>query len=145
MICALMKLELQGEGGGGFVWSRTPESRRPSSAQPPCFDDPEDLHPTPCRKTATRLSFLPPHLYDPKWKGCLSYGLCLGQKKNKNAIQPRHVRDVKEDCLPRMCGEFRGGCPGKTRLCAQACACEQCLLHVCGFHPNAITSNYIAE
>ncbi len=74
----------------------------------PCFDDPEDLHSTPRRKTATRLSFLPPHLYDVEWKGWLSYGLCLGQEKNKNAIQPQHVRDVKEDCLPRMCGEFRG-------------------------------------
>lgn len=86
-----------------------PQSRRdllqPSRS---CFDDPEDLHLTPRRKTAPRLSFLPPRLYDLEWKGCLSYGLCLGHKKNKNVIQPQHVRDVKEDCLPRMCGEFRG-------------------------------------
>lgn len=97
------------EEGGHLLFGVVPQSRvglrQPSR---PCFHDLEDLHPTHRRKTAIRLSFPPPRLYDLEWKGCLSYGLCLGQTKNKNAIQPRCVRDVKEDCLLRMCGEFRG-------------------------------------
>lgn len=91
-----------------------------------CFDDREDLHFTPRHKTVPRLSFLPARLNGLEWKGCLSYGLCLGQKKNKNAIQLRHVTDVKEDCLARMCGEFKGDWPGKRLLCAQVCLFSGC-------------------
>ena len=119
-------------GGGSFM---APGARVPQShggrLQPgrPCFDDPEDLHPIPLHKTATCLSFLPPRLYDLEWKGCLSYVLCLGQKENKNAIQPHHVRDVKEDCLPRMCGEFRGGLTREeVHQCVCVCVCvSSCL------------------
>lgn len=46
------------------------------------------------------------------WKGRLSYELCLGQKKSRNAIEPHCVRDVKEDYMCRRCGEFRAAWPG---------------------------------
>lgn len=70
-------------------------------------------------KTVARLSFPPPCLYNLEGKGWLSYGFCLGQKKNKNAIRPCCVKDVKEDCLLHMCGEFkrgRGTCRARNSL-----------------------------
>ncbi|KAG7479835.1 hypothetical protein JOB18_036292 [Solea senegalensis] len=81
------------------------------------FDEPQDLHPTPRSKTAARLSFPPPGLYDLECV-CgggvgLSYRLCFGQKKNKNATQLRDVEDAEDvedvewHSPPQICGEFR--------------------------------------
>lgn len=49
----------------------------------------QDLHFTPSHKTVPRRPAL---MVCVKWKGCLTYELCLGRNKNKNAIQPRSVR-----------------------------------------------------
>lgn len=40
--------------------------------------------------------------------GWMSYGLCVGQKKNKNAVLPQHFRDDDDDWLAHICGGFRG-------------------------------------